>query len=64
MSEVGIKRLKKALKIVGWTLFSTLMVVLLAFGVAFAGIDPGRVAAIELASDQAKKTLKTQEKAQ
>ena len=31
---------------------------------AFAGIDPGRVAAIELASDQAKKTLKSQEKAQ
>lgn len=31
---------------------------------AFAGIDPGRVAAIELASDQAKKALKSQEKAQ
>lgn len=29
-----------------------------------AGIDPGRVAAIELASDQAKKTIKAQEKAQ
>ena len=29
-----------------------------------AGVDPGRVAAIELASDQAKKTIKTQEKAQ
>lgn len=31
---------------------------------AFAGIDPWRVAAIELASDQAKKALKSQEKAQ
>ena len=31
---------------------------------AFAGIDPGRVAAIELASDQDKKALKSQEKAQ
>ena len=31
---------------------------------AFAGIDPGRVAAIELASDQAKKALKSQEKTQ
>ena len=29
-----------------------------------AGIDPGRVAAIELASDQAKKTIESQEKAQ
>ena len=29
-----------------------------------AGIDPGRVAAIELASDQAKKTIEAQEKAQ
>ena len=28
------------------------------------GIDPGRVAAIELASDQAKKTIEAQEKAQ
>ena len=27
------------------------------------GIDPGRVAAIELASDQAKKTIEAQEKA-
>ena len=31
---------------------------------ALAGIDPGRVAAIELASDQAKKTIEAQEKAQ
>lgn len=30
----------------------------------WAGIDPGRVAAIELASDQAKKTIQAQEKAQ
>ena len=31
---------------------------------SIAGLDPGRVAAIELASDQAKKTIETQEKAQ
>ena len=31
---------------------------------AVAGVDPGRVAAIELASDQAKRTIKAQEKAQ
>ena len=31
---------------------------------SMAGLDPGRVAAIELASDQAKKTIETQEKAQ
>ena len=30
----------------------------------WAGIDPGRVAAIEIASDQAKKTIQAQEKAQ
>ena len=31
---------------------------------SLAGLDPGRVAAIELASDQAKKTIESQEKAQ
>ena len=41
-----------------------IIVLLSAAKPAFAGIDPGRVAAIELASDQAKKTLKSQEKAQ
>jgi hypothetical protein len=41
-----------------------IIVLLSATKPAFAGIDPGRVAAIELASDQAKKTLKSQEKAQ
>ncbi|MBQ3699951.1 MAG: hypothetical protein II886_08590 [Prevotella sp.] len=41
-----------------------IIVLLSAAKSAFAGIDPGRVAAIELASDQAKKTLKSQEKAQ
>lgn len=41
-----------------------IIVLLSAIKPAFAGIDPGRVAAIELASDQAKKTLKSQEKAQ
>lgn len=41
-----------------------IIVLLLSTKPAFAGIDPGRVAAIELASDQAKKTLKSQEKAQ
>ena len=41
-----------------------IIVLLLSTKPAFAGIDPGRVAAIELASDQAKKALKSQEKAQ
>ena len=41
-----------------------IIVLLLSAKPAFAGIDPGRVAAIELASDQAKKALKSQEKAQ
>ena len=41
-----------------------IIVLLSAIKPAFAGIDPGRVAAIELASDQAKKALKSQEKAQ
>ena len=41
-----------------------IIVLLSAAKPAFAGIDPGRVAAIELASDQAKKALKSQEKAQ
>lgn len=41
-----------------------IIVLLSATKPAFAGIDPGRVAAIELASDQAKKALKSQEKAQ
>lgn len=41
-----------------------IIVLLSATKPAFAGIDPGRVAAIELASDQAKKTLKSQGKAQ
>ena len=41
-----------------------IIVLLLSTKPAFAGIDPGRVAAIELASDRAKKTLKSQEKAQ
>ena len=41
-----------------------IIVLLSAAKSSFAGIDPGRVAAIELASDQAKKTLKSQEKAQ
>ena len=41
-----------------------IIVLLSAAKSAFAGIDPGRVAAIELASDQAKKALKSQEKAQ
>ena len=45
--------------------FILFIIVLLSFAKpAFAGIDPGRVAAIELASDQAKKALKSQEKAQ
>lgn len=41
-----------------------IIVLLSSAKAAFAGIDPGRVAAIELASDQAKKALKSQEKAQ
>ena len=45
--------------------FILFIIVLLSYAKpAFAGIDPGRVAAIELASDQAKKALKSQEKAQ
>ena len=45
--------------------FILFIIVLLSYAKpAFAGIDPGRVAAIELASDQAKKTLLSQEKAQ
>ena len=43
------------------TLFFTIFLVPLTLS---AGIDPGRVAAIELASDQAKKTIEAQEKAQ
>jgi len=45
-------------------LYIFIIVLLSSINTSLAGLDPGRVAAIELASDQAKKTIKSQEKAQ